>query len=120
MTGHGQPENGTNVQARPRSPSAPCARELLPALRTGGDRAAGALGHASYNEIDGGPCTQPLAADQGPARGWGYKGSVQSDYFRNQGADRPPQADRRPGRDGGDGAGTPASMSSFPTARPTP
>jgi hypothetical protein len=80
------------------------ARELLPAVRTGGEGAARPLGHAVVQrDRRRALARQPLAADQDPARGVGLQGLGPERLFRDQGADRAPQADRRPGRHGGDG-----------------
>ena len=81
MTGHGQPENGTNVG--PAEISERTLREVFfppfeQVVRRTGIQAV----MASYNEIDGVPshANKWLLGDI--LRGeWGYKGAVVSDYF---------------------------------------
>lgn len=81
MTGHGQPENGTNV-----GPAQIAERTLRENFFPPFERAVKELPvravMPSYNEIDGVPShanrwllTKVLREE------WGYKGSVQSDYF---------------------------------------
>ena len=81
MTGHGQPENGTNV-----GPAHIAERTLRENFFPPFERAVKELPvrsvMPSYNEIDGVPShanrwllTKVLREE------WGYKGSVQSDYF---------------------------------------
>ena len=81
MTGHGQPENGTNV-----GPAQIAERTLRENFFPPFERAVTELPvravMPSYNEIDGVPShanrwllTKVLREE------WGYKGSVQSDYF---------------------------------------
>jgi beta-glucosidase len=81
MTGHGQPENGTNV-----GPAQIAERTLRENFFPPFERAVKELPvrsvMPSYNEIDGVPShanrwllTKILREE------WGYKGSVQSDYF---------------------------------------
>lgn len=81
MTGHGQPENGTNV-----GPAQIAERTLRENFFPPFERAVTELPvravMPSYNEIDGVPShanrwllTKILREE------WGYKGSVQSDYF---------------------------------------
>lgn len=81
MTGHGQPENGTNV-----GPAQIAERTLRENFFPPFERAVKELPvrsvMPSYNEIDGVPShanhwllTKILRQE------WGYKGSVQSDYF---------------------------------------
>lgn len=81
MTGHGQPENGTNV-----GPAQIAERTLRENFFPPFERAVKELPvravMPSYNEIDGVPShanrwllTKVLREE------WGYKGSIQSDYF---------------------------------------
>ena len=81
MTGHGQPENGTNV-----GPAQIAERTLRENFFPPFERAVTELPvravMPSYNEIDGVPShanrwllTKVLREE------WGYKGSIQSDYF---------------------------------------
>ncbi len=81
MTGHGQPENGTNVG--PAQISERVLREdFFPPFeqvvaRTGIDAVM-----ASYNEIDGVPSHASKWLLQDVLRGeWGYRGAVVSDYY---------------------------------------
>ena len=81
MTGHGQPENGTNVG--PAQISERVLREdFFPPFeqvvkRTGIDAVM-----ASYNEIDGVPSHANKWLLQDVLRGeWGYRGAVVSDYY---------------------------------------
>jgi beta-glucosidase len=82
MTGHGQPENGTNV-----GPAQIAERTLRENFFPPFERAVKELpvrvGHAVVQrDRRGALARQPLAADQTScASEWGYKGSVQSDYF---------------------------------------
>ena len=81
MTGHGQPESGTNVGPAPISERT--LREMFfppfeqVVRRTGIDAVM-----ASYNEIDGVPSHSNSWLLQDVLRGeWGYQGSVVSDYY---------------------------------------
>lgn len=81
MTGHGQPENGTNIG--PAQISERILREdFFPPFeqvvkRTGIDAVM-----ASYNEIDGVPSHANKWLLQDVLRGeWGYQGAVVSDYY---------------------------------------
>ena len=81
MTGHGQPENGTNV-----GPAQIAERTLRENFFPPFERAVKELPvrsvMPSYNEIDGVPshANRWLLTDI-LRKEWGYKGSVQSDYF---------------------------------------
>ncbi|KQN37070.1 glycoside hydrolase [Sphingomonas sp. Leaf407] len=81
MTGHGQPENGTNVG--PANISERTLREnFFPPFERAVRELPVQAVMASYNEIDGIPshANKWLLGDV--LRGeWGYKGSVVSDYF---------------------------------------
>ena len=81
MTGHGQPESGTNVG--PAQISERTLREMFfppfeqVVKRTGIDAVM-----ASYNEIDGIPSHSNSWLLNGVLRGeWGYQGAVVSDYY---------------------------------------
>ncbi|MBT2134952.1 glycoside hydrolase family 3 C-terminal domain-containing protein [Croceibacterium sp. LX-88] len=81
MTGHGQPESGTNVGPAPISERT--LREMFfppfqqVVTRTGIDAVM-----ASYNEIDGVPSHANPWLLNGVLRGeWGYPGAVVSDYY---------------------------------------
>ena len=81
MTGHGQPESGTNVGPAPISERT--LREMFfppfeqVVKRTGIDAVM-----ASYNEIDGIPSHSNAWLLNGVLRGeWGYQGAVVSDYY---------------------------------------
>ncbi|GAA3724789.1 glycoside hydrolase family 3 N-terminal domain-containing protein [Sphingomonas cynarae] len=81
MTGHGQPENGTNVG--PANISERTLREIFfpPFERTVKELPVQAV-MASYNEIDGIPShANKWLLDDVLRREWGYQGSVVSDYF---------------------------------------
>ena len=81
MTGHGQPESGTNIGPAPFSE-----RELrenfFPPFEAAVSRAGIELVMASYNEIDGVPShvntwlLQDVLRDE-----WGFKGVVVADYY---------------------------------------
>ncbi|MEJ1970257.1 MAG: glycoside hydrolase family 3 N-terminal domain-containing protein [Rhizomicrobium sp.] len=81
MTGHGQPESGTNVGPAPYGERT--LREFFfppfeEAVRRTNVRAV----MASYNEIDGVPSHVNTWLLTGVLRGeWGYQGAVVSDYF---------------------------------------
>ncbi len=82
ITGHGQPENGTNVgPARPRRAHAArpiSSRRSKRAVKTYPVRSV----MASYNEIDGIPSHANGWLLNGVLRGeWGYQGAVVSDYY---------------------------------------
>ncbi|QUL37980.1 glycoside hydrolase family 3 N-terminal domain-containing protein [Erythrobacter sp. JK5] len=81
MTGHGQPESGTNIG--PAQISERTLREaFFPPFKEVVDRTAIDAVMASYNEIDGIPSHSStwllgdILRDE-----WGYKGTVVSDYF---------------------------------------
>ncbi|PXA89275.1 beta-glucosidase [Caulobacter sp. D4A] len=81
MTGHGQPENGTNV-----GPAQIAERTLRENFFPPFERAVKELPvrsvMPSYNEIDGVPSHANRWLLTDVLRGeWGYQGSVQSDYF---------------------------------------
>ena len=81
MTGHGQPENGTNV-----GPSDISERTLRTVFFPPFERAVTELPvlsvMASYNEIDGVPSHANSWLLNDVLRGeWGFKGAVVSDYF---------------------------------------
>ncbi|MBV8686540.1 MAG: glycoside hydrolase family 3 C-terminal domain-containing protein [Alphaproteobacteria bacterium] len=81
LTGHGQPENGTNV-----GPASLGERELRTDFFPPFERAVKELPvrsvMASYNEIDGIPSHANRWLLTDVLRGeWGYKGAVVSDYF---------------------------------------
>ena len=81
MTGHGQPESGTNIGPAPFSE-----RELrenfFPPFESAIERAGVELVMASYNEIDGVPShvntwlLKDVLRDE-----WGFKGVVVADYY---------------------------------------
>src|SRR6202008_1013774 len=81
MTGHGQPENGTNVG--PASISEPTLREnFLPPFARAVPELPVMSVMASYNEIDGLPSHANKWLLHDVLRGeWGFKGAVVSDYF---------------------------------------
>jgi beta-glucosidase len=81
MTGHGQPENGTNV-----GPAHLGQRELRETFFPPFERAVKELPirsvMASYNEIDGVPShANPWLLRVVLKKEWGFKGAVVSDYF---------------------------------------
>ena len=81
MTGHGQPENGTNV-----GPAHVGQRELREVFFPPFERAVKELPvrsvMASYNEIDGVPShANPWLLREVLKKEWGFKGAVVSDYF---------------------------------------
>ena len=81
MTGHGQPENGTNV-----GPAHLGQRELRETFFPPFERAVKELPvrsvMASYNEIDGVPShANPWLLRDVLKKEWGFKGAVVSDYF---------------------------------------
>ena len=81
MTGHGQPENGTNVG--PADISERTLREnFFPPFERAVTELPVQAVMASYNEIDGLPSHANRWLLHDVLRGeWGYKGSVVSDYF---------------------------------------
>lgn len=81
MTGHGQPENGTNVG--PANISERTLREnFFPPFERAVKELPVQSVMASYNEIDGIPShANKWLLDDVLRREWGYKGSVVSDYF---------------------------------------
>jgi beta-glucosidase len=81
MTGHGQPESGTNVG--PASISERVLREVFfPPFRTAIERGNAQAVMPSYNEIDGLPSHVNRWLLQDILRGeMGFKGAVVSDYF---------------------------------------
>lgn len=81
MTGHGQPENGTNIG--PANISERTLRENFfpPFERAVKELPVGAV-MASYNEIDGIPShANKWLLDDVLRKEWGFKGAVVSDYF---------------------------------------
>ena len=81
MTGHGQPESGTNVGPAPYGERT--LREFFfPPFEQVVSRTNVRAVMASYNEIDGVPSHANKWLLTGVLRGeWGYKGAVVSDYF---------------------------------------
>jgi beta-glucosidase len=81
MTGHGQPENGTNVG--PAQISERTLREnFFPPFERAVKEANVRSVMASYNEIDGVPShANPWLLNDILRREWGFKGAVISDYF---------------------------------------
>ena len=81
MTGHGQPESGTNIG--PAQISERTLREMFfPPFKEVVDRTAIDAVMASYNEIDGIPSHSNTWLLNDILRGeWGYRGAVVSDYF---------------------------------------
>ena len=81
LTGHGQPESGTNVGPAPYSERA--LREFFfPPFETIIARTGVSAVMPSYNEIDGVPSTANVWLLQKVLRGeWGFKGAVVSDYY---------------------------------------
>ncbi len=81
MTGHGQPESGTNVG--PASISQRVLREtFFPPFRAAVQRANAQAVMPSYNEIDGVPSHVNRWLLQDVLRGeMGFKGAIVSDYF---------------------------------------
>ena len=81
MTGHGQPESGTNVG--PASIGERTLREFFfPPFKQVVDRTAIDAVMASYNEIDGIPShSNKWLLDTVLRKEWGYGGAVVSDYF---------------------------------------
>ncbi|WP_427968274.1 glycoside hydrolase family 3 N-terminal domain-containing protein [Altererythrobacter sp.] len=81
MTGHGQPESGTNIGPAPLGERT--LREMFfPPFKQVVDRTAIASVMASYNEIDGIPSHSNVWLLQDVLRGeWAYKGALVSDYF---------------------------------------
>ena len=81
LTGHGQPESGTNVGPAPYSERA--LREFFfPPFEKIIARTAVSAVMPSYNEIDGVPSSANVWLLQKILRGeWGFKGAVVSDYY---------------------------------------
>ena len=81
MTGHGQPQAGTNIA--PAQISERVLREMFfPPFKEVVDRTAIAGVMASYNEIDGIPSHSNRWLLDDILRGeWGYGGAIVSDYF---------------------------------------
>ncbi len=81
LTGHGQPESGTNVGPAPYSERT--LREFFfPPFEKIIDRTGISAVMPSYNEIDGVPSTANVWLLQKVLRGeWGFKGAVVSDYY---------------------------------------
>jgi beta-glucosidase len=81
MTGHGQPESGTNVGPAPYGERT--LREFFfPPFEEVVSRTSIRTVMASYNEIDGIPSHANKWLLTGVLRGeWGFKGAVVSDYF---------------------------------------
>ena len=81
MTGHGQPESGTNIG--PAQISERTLREdFFPPFKQVIDRTAIDAVMASYNEIDGIPShSNKWLLDDILRKEWGYQGAVVSDYF---------------------------------------
>jgi beta-glucosidase len=81
LTGHGQPENGTNVGPAPYSERA--LREFFfPPFEKIIARTGISAVMPSYNEIDGVPSSANVWLLQRVLRGeWGFKGAVVSDYY---------------------------------------
>jgi beta-glucosidase len=81
MTGHGQPESGTNVGPAPISERT--LREMFfPPFEQVVRRTAIDAVMASYNEIDGVPSHANRWLLEDVLRGeWGYRGAVVSDYY---------------------------------------
>ena len=81
MTGHGQPESGTNTGPAPIGERT--LREFFfPPFEQVVSRTGIAAVMASYNEIDGIPSHSNVWLLHDVLRGeWGYKGSVVSDYY---------------------------------------
>ena len=81
LTGHGQPESGTNVGPAPYSERA--LREFFfPPFEKIIARTGISFVMPSYNEIDGVPSSANVWLLQKVLRGeWGFKGAVVSDYY---------------------------------------
>lgn len=81
MTGHGQPESGTNVA--PANISERVLREIFfPPFEVAVTQGKAASVMASYNEIDGIPSHANAWLLGGVLRGeWGFNGAVVADYF---------------------------------------
>ena len=81
MTGHGQPESGTNVGPAPISQRV-LREAFFPPFEEAVRRTNVRAVMASYNEIDGVPSHANRWLLQDILRGeWGYQGAVVSDYF---------------------------------------
>lgn len=81
LTGHGQPESGTNV-----GPAPVAQRELremfLPPFERAVQEAGACVLMASYNEVDGVPShVNHWLLDEVLRREWGFDGAVVGDYF---------------------------------------
>jgi beta-glucosidase len=81
LTGHGQPESGTNVGPAPYAERT--LREFFfPPFEKAIARTGISAVMPSYNEIDGVPSTANVWLLQKVLRGeWGFKGAVVSDYY---------------------------------------
>jgi beta-glucosidase len=81
MTGHGQPENGTNIG--PANISERTLREnFFPPFERAVKELPVGVVMASYNEIDGIPShANKWLLDEVLRKEWGFKGAVVSDYF---------------------------------------
>lgn len=81
MTGHGQPESGTNVGPAPISERTLRENFLVPFERAVKNLAIRAI-MPSYNEIDGVPShVNKWMLDTLLRQEWGYQGALVSDYF---------------------------------------
>jgi beta-glucosidase len=81
MTGHGQPESGTNVGPAPYGEREIRTNFLLPFERAVKELPVRSV-MASYNEVDGVPSHANKWLLTDVLRGeWGFKGAVVSDYF---------------------------------------
>ncbi|MEI9994423.1 MAG: glycoside hydrolase family 3 N-terminal domain-containing protein [Rhizomicrobium sp.] len=81
MTGHGQPESGTNVGPAPYGERT-LRENFFPPFEEVVRRTKIQTVMASYNEIDGVPSHVNTWLLSGVLRGeWGFKGAVVSDYF---------------------------------------
>ncbi|MFV3130400.1 glycoside hydrolase family 3 N-terminal domain-containing protein [Niveispirillum sp. KHB5.9] len=81
MTGHGQPESGTNVGPAPISERTLRENFLVPFERAVKNLPIRAI-MPSYNEVDGVPShANKWLLDTVLRKEWGYKGALVSDYF---------------------------------------
>ena len=81
MTGHGQPESGTNIGPAPYGERT-LRENFFPPFEQAVKRTNIRAVMASYNEIDGVPSHANKWLLTGVLRGeWGYQGAVVSDYF---------------------------------------
>lgn len=81
MTGHGQPESGTNIGPAPIGERT-LRSVFFPPFKQVVDRTAIDAVMASYNEIDGVPShSNKWLLDTVLRQEWGYRGTVVSDYF---------------------------------------